>query len=122
MDKAIDGGLANYRLDWDQRTCVTVVMASGGYPGEFQKGMEIEGLSNARSVRDVMIFHAGTKLGKRASDTKNLFVTNGGRVLNVTALGNDIKGAIENCYNAVMKIKFGRMHYRKDIGHKAFKI
>jgi phosphoribosylamine---glycine ligase len=121
MEKAADGGLANYRLDWDPKPCVTVVLASGGYPGSYAKGMEIEGLRDARSMRDVIIFHAGTKIGKRASDSKDLYITSGGRVLDVTALGHDIRQAIDNCCNAVKKIRFGRMHYRKDIGHKAVK-
>lgn len=122
MEKAIDGQLQNYRLDWDHRPCVTVVMTSGGYPGDYQKGVEIEGIQDAKSMRDVIIFHAGTKLGRRASDTKNLYITSGGRVLNVTALGHDIRQAIANCYEAVKRIRFFRMHYRKDIGNKAVKV
>jgi phosphoribosylamine--glycine ligase len=122
MEKAVTGELEHYRLDWDPRPCVTIVMASGGYPGEFQKGMEIEGLRDVKNMRDVMVFHAGTKLGSRASDTRGLYITNGGRVLNVTALGSDIKGAIDNCYAAVKKISFGKMHYRKDIGYRAMKV
>ena len=68
-----------------------------------------------------MVFHDGTKAGRREKDGNSTFITSGGRVLNVTALGNDTKDAINNCYNAVGKIRFDRMHYRRDIGLKAVK-
>jgi phosphoribosylamine--glycine ligase len=66
-----------------------------------------------------VVFHAGTRLGRRATDGKSLYITNGGRVLNVTALGGDMEKAISNCYDAAKKIHFDRMHYRKDIGYRA---
>ena len=119
MERVIDGKLEGYGLEWDERACVSVVMASGGYPGEYEKGMEITGLDEANGLNDVVVFHAGTKLGTRSTDEGKLFLTNGGRVLNVTALGNDIKDAIGNCYNAVGNIHFDGMHYRKDIGSRA---
>ena len=121
MERAIDGKLENYKLEWDPRPCVSVVMASGGYPGEFPKGMEIIGIAGAEQLSGVAIFHAGTKSGRRASDGPGTYITNGGRVLNVTALGTDMKNAIDNCYNAVKLIRFDRMHYRKDIGQRALK-
>jgi phosphoribosylamine--glycine ligase len=96
-------------------------VASGGYPGNYEKGLEIKGVDIARGLKDVVIFHAGTRPGKRATDGDNTFLTNGGRVLNVTALGSDIKDAINNCYNALSKIRFDRMHYRRDIGFRAVK-
>jgi phosphoribosylamine--glycine ligase len=73
-------------------------------------------------MKDAIIFHAGTKLGQRSLDGKNLFITNGGRVLNVTALGDDMRKAIDNCYAAAKKIQFEKMHYRQDIGHRAVKL
>lgn len=121
MEKAIDGRLEGYNLEWDPRPCVSVVMASGGYPGDYAKGIEIDGIDYAKALKDVVIFHAGTKSGRRATDGGSKFITNGGRVLNVTALGSDIKEAINNCYNAVGKIRFDRMHYRRDIGFRAIK-
>lgn len=121
MMNAIEGKLENYKMSWDSRSCVSVVMASGGYPGDYEKGIEIKGIDSAGMLKDVVVFHAGTKPGMRATDGKNTFITNGGRVLNVTALGLDIKDAINNCYNAVEKIHFDRMHYRRDIGHRAVK-
>ena len=119
--KAIDGKLENYSLFWDPRPCVSVVAASGGYPGNYEKDLEIKGVGFAGRLKDVIVFHAGTKSGKRSTDGNNTFLTNGGRVLNVTALGSDIKGAINNCYDALSKIRFDRMHYRRDIGLRAVK-
>ena len=100
-------------LEWDERACVCVVCASGGYPGEYEKGKEISGLDEARDLQDVVVFHAGTK------NQDNKILTNGGRVLGVTGVGNTIKEAITRTYKAVDKIHFDGMHYRKDIGLKA---
>jgi phosphoribosylamine--glycine ligase len=119
MERAIDGRLGGYALEWDPRPCVSVVAASGGYPGAYANGMEITGLDEASALADVVIFHAGTKMGRRASDGDNLFITNGGRVLNVTALGSDFNAAIEACYKAVRMIHFDKMHYRTDIAWRA---
>lgn len=119
MKRSADGDLAGTLLTWDKRPCVSVVIASGGYPGDYEKGVEIEGLAKAAALTDVIIFHAGTKVGRRATDSKKLFLTNGGRVLNVTALGATIEEAIATCYRAVGMIHFERMHYRRDIGHRA---
>lgn len=121
MEKAASGGLKNYILEWDKRPCVSVVMSSGGYPGDYEKGMEIKGLDEVKRLKDVVVFHAGTKLGRRSTDGEKLFITNGGRVLNVTALGQTYKNAIDNCYDAVRMITFDRMHYRTDIARRALK-
>ncbi|MFC1657911.1 phosphoribosylamine--glycine ligase [Candidatus Omnitrophota bacterium] len=104
-------------LDWDKRSCICVVCASGGYPGAYEKGKEISGLDEAGRMADIVVFHAGTK-----SDTangKSYIATNGGRVLGVTGLGNSIKEAISLTYKAVEKIRFAGMHYRRDIGYRA---
>jgi len=100
-------------LNWDNRSCVCVVCASGGYPGDYEKGKEISGLDEVAKIKDVVVFHAGTK----KQDHK--IFTNGGRVLGVTGLGNSIKEAIDRTYQAVEKINFAGMHYRRDIGCKA---
>ncbi len=100
-------------LDWDNRACVCVVCAAGGYPGDYAKDKEISGLDTAGAMQDVVVFHAGTKL----ENTK--IVTSGGRVLGVTGRGNTIKEAINTTYQAVDKINFEGMHYRKDIGKRA---
>jgi phosphoribosylamine--glycine ligase len=121
IERAIDGGLSGYAMQWDPRACVSVVAASGGYPGNYEKGMEIKGLDTVKTLKDVVVFHAGTKAGRRLSDSASTFITDGGRVLNVTALGSGLKEAVSNCYNAVGKIGFDRMHYRRDIGLKGIK-
>jgi len=109
-----EGKLSKFKnLEWDPRACVCVVCASGGYPGDYQKGKEITGLDEAAKIKDVVVFHAGTK--KQGEK----IVTSGGRVLGVTGLGDSIKGAIDNTYRAVEKINFGGLHYRRDIGRKA---
>ena len=119
MMRAVDGKLEDHTMEWDPRPCVCVVVASGGYPGIYAHGLEIKGLDEAKKISDVIVFHAGTKRGRRGSNGQNLFITNGGRVLNVTALGNDMAGAIDTCYEAVRKISFDKMYYRIDIAFKA---
>jgi len=104
-------------LSWDNRACVCVVCASGGYPGEYEKGKEIFGLAEAAKMKDIVVFHAGTKELRNSKQPK--IVTNGGRVLGVTGLGVTIKEAINKTYQAVEKISFEGMHYRRDIGKKA---
>ncbi|MEI6632052.1 MAG: phosphoribosylamine--glycine ligase [bacterium] len=100
-------------LSWDSRACVCVVMSSGGYPGDYQKGKEIFGLEEASKMKDVAVFHAAT------TESKGKYLTNGGRVLGVTGLGNTIYDAINRSYLAVEKISFEGAHYRRDIGKKA---
>lgn len=104
---------------WDSRACVSVVCASGGYPGDHQKDKPIFGLEEAKKMKDIIVFHAGTKRLPQSSQSASSFVTSGGRVLGVTGLGNTIKEAIEKTYKAVGKIRFEGMHYRRDIGNKA---
>ena len=109
-------------LDWDNRACICVVCASGGYPGDYEKGKEIFGLDEVAKMEGIMVFHAGTKKAtKPPSRQAASVVTNGGRVLGVTGLGNTIKEAINKTYQAVGKIHFEGMHYRRDIGFKAIK-
>ncbi len=100
-------------LQWDPRPAVCVVMASGGYPGNYAKGKLIRGLSEVESMPDVKVFHAGTKL------EDDLAHTDGGRVLAITALGDTLKDAKRNAYNAVERISFQGAYYRKDIADKA---
>lgn len=114
FEAAIDQKLNEVALEWDDDAAVCVVLASGGYPGTPEKGKVISGLESDFSDQ-VMVFHAGTA----AQD--DAIITNGGRVLNVTALGKDIPTAIAACYDAVSHISFENMQYRKDIGAKAVK-
>jgi phosphoribosylamine---glycine ligase len=108
-----EGKLENQTIEWDDRTAICVVMASGGYPGSYEKGKEISGLDDARRLKDVMVFHAGTAM----SDGK--VVTNGGRVLGVTALGKNVSEAQAKAYEACALIHWEGVQYRKDIGDKA---
>ena len=108
-------------LEWDRRACVCVVLAAKGYPGNYEKGKEISGLDEAGEMKDVVIFHAGTCERANARTCERTIVTNGGRVLGVTGLGPTIKEAINKTYQAVEKIKFEGMHYRRDIGARAIR-
>lgn len=110
-----DGTLDRITLEWDRRPAVCVVMASGGYPGDYEKGKKIVGLEEAQQLEDVIVFHAGTK------EIDGDIVTNGGRVLGVTALGQTIRDAKERAYRAVDKIKFDGAYCRRDIADKAIK-
>jgi phosphoribosylamine--glycine ligase len=115
LEASIDGKLSSVKVEWDPRPAVCVVMASGGYPGNYEKGKEISGLEEAAKVPGAFVFHAGTafKEGKVA--------TAGGRVLGVTALGEGIREAIQKAYEAVGKISWEGAYYRKDIGGKALR-
>lgn len=108
-----DGKLDQVELSWDKRPAVCVVMASGGYPGKYEKGKVISGLDEAGKLKDVKVFHAGT--AKRGND----IVTNGGRVLGVTALGDTIAQAKTRAYEAAAMISFEGAYYRRDIADKA---
>jgi len=112
---AMEGNLAEKTIEVDPRAAVCVVMASEGYPGKYEKGKLIKGLSEVPEREDVKIFHAGTARRGRG------YVTAGGRVLGVTALGEDIPEAIEKAYSTVKKISWGGVYYRMDIGAKALK-
>lgn len=116
----INGTLADLDIKWSKQSAVTVVMASPGYPGDYPKGAVISGLDvsvadSPQEDKQEMVFHAGTK------QEAGHFVTNGGRVLAVTALGNSLQLAKEKAYQAVANISFTGAHYRRDIADKAFK-
>ena len=113
MEAVIKGRLDKCRLEIDDRASICVVMASGGYPGSYKKGMPIAGLKQVGRMKDVVVFHAGT-----AAKDKTV-VANGGRVLGVTALGDSVTNAISKAYRAVSKISWDNVYYRKDIGQKA---
>ena len=113
--KTVEENLGKIELAWDERFCVCVVLASRGYPGSYEKGKVIEGLEKLSDLKDVFVFHAGTKrVGEK-------FLTAGGRVLNVVGLGTSLREAQEITYKALENIKFEGRHYRRDIGNKAFK-
>ena len=109
LDACAGGRLKEARIDWDPRPAVCVVMASAGYPGEYAKGKVITGLNEAARLDDVIVYHAGS--ASLADQT----VTNGGRVLGVTALGDDIAAARTRAYQAVERIRFEGAYFRRDI-------
>lgn len=108
-----EGRLKEISLQWSEEKCICVVMASSGYPGKYETGKEIKGLEEAEKIDKVVVFHAGTK------KDDGRIVTAGGRVLGVTALGEDFKSARERVYTAISKISFQGAFYRRDIGKKA---
>src|SRR6056297_535776 len=114
IEAAIDGRLGEIAdLQWDPRPSICVVMASEGYPGSYEKGREISGLDAANAIEDVKVFHAGTRLDD------NRVLTDGGRVLGVTAMGETISNAKLQAYRAVKEIRWPGAWCRKDISDKA---
>ena len=115
IDAAVQGQLDQKEVKWDSSASVCVVMTSRGYPGHYQKGYEIIGIEDAENVPGTVVFHSGTALrGGR-------YMTDGGRVLSVTSLGNGYREALDRAYDAVGKISWDGVHYRKDIGWRALK-
>jgi phosphoribosylamine--glycine ligase len=113
LEATIDGKIEQCAIEWDTRAAVTIVLASGGYPGKYETGKSISGLDEAARLEEVQIFHAGTK--RDGSDVK----TAGGRVLAVTALGSTLDTARARAYEAVLHIHFKDCHYRRDIALNA---
>ncbi len=113
----IDENLSDIDIEWDDGACACVIMASGGYPGKYEKGIPIEGLDRDGQVNGATVYHAGTKCSEFAGGG---FLTNGGRVLGVTAKGATLDEALDKAYAAVDKIKFKGVHFRTDIG-RAYK-
>ena len=113
LEATIDGEVERCTIEWDPRAAVTVVLASGGYPGKYESGKSISGLEEAAKIEGVQLFHAGTK--RDGDEVK----TAGGRVLAVTALGSTIERARSRAYEAVSRIRFEHCHYRRDIALNA---
>jgi phosphoribosylamine--glycine ligase len=113
IERSITGALSGAELSWDTRYAVCVVMASGGYPGSYEKGHIISGLDVVDHMEDVHIFHAGT------ASKDGQILTAGGRVLGVTGLGGGIREAMETTYRAVSLVRWEGVHWRTDIGKKA---
>jgi len=114
MKEIADGKLKTTKLEWDARACLTIVMASRGYPGSYEKGFEMKGLDQV-CREDVFVFHAGTKKSESGQ-----IVTNGGRVLAVSSLAETLKEAHDLAYECISKIEFTGGFYRKDIGKRVF--
>jgi len=115
LDAVVDGTLDQVRLEIDPRPTVCVVMASEGYPGPYTTEKPITGLMTASKIKDVVVFHAGTKIKNRRT------VTAGGRVLGVTAIGSTLREALDRAYKAVDVIRWDGRYFRRDIGHRALR-
>lgn len=113
FEAVYDGRLADIPIKWKDESCACVIMASGGYPKSYPKGLEMSGLDDKGQTPGVFVYHAGTKY----ADGK--FYTNGGRVIGVTATGETLQAALDKSYAAVKKIDFENAHYRTDIGKRA---
>lgn len=113
MQSIASGELEVKDINWKNNPSVCIIMASKGYPGEYKKGIKIEGLNELDSINDIVVFHSAT------ANKDNMVVTNGGRVLGLTSLGNNISDAIGKAYDAVKIIDNDTLHYRTDIGKKA---
>ena len=114
LEKTVDGKLDEAKLEWSKEAAISVVIASGGYPGDYEKGKEITGLDRAAQTGAV-VFHCGT------AEKGGKIVTNGGRVLGVSAVGRNILQAKSMAYFGVRQIEFDKMFYRKDISDKALR-
>jgi len=114
VEACLDGRLAGLDVRWRAGAAATVVAASEGYPGSYPKGREISGVAEADALPGVAVFHAGTQL----PDDGRL-LTDGGRVLAVTGLGDDLPSALSRAYDGIDRIHFPGIHYRRDIGAKA---
>lgn len=111
-EACIEGRLSALDIRWSDDSACCIVAASGGYPGSYQRGLEVRGIDKAQEKDNVVVFQAGTK-----KDNGNI-VTSGGRVLGVTAIGRNLKESLDKGYDALSQINFNGMHFRKDIGRK----
>ena len=116
FDACIDGKLNELEIKWKGKFACNIVLASAGYPGNYEKGKEIKGIGGTESDDDIVIFHAGTKM------EGDKLITNGGRVLGISAVGNTMREALQKAYKAIEKISFEGMQYRKDIGKKTLEL
>ena len=112
LEACVDGTLAELAIEWHSGFATCVVIASGGYPDEYKKGLPLRGIAEAERVPDVVVFHAGTKFDGE-------FKTSGGRVLGITAVGSTLRDALDRAYEAAKLIEFEGKQYRRDIGAKA---
>jgi len=115
LEASIDGRTSDGDFRWSPEASVCVVVASGGYPGTFEAGKKIMGMNDAAKVAGVTVFHAATAV------RDSTFYTSGGRVLGITARAPDLRTAVDRAYEAVSKVGFDGMHYRKDIAARALK-
>jgi phosphoribosylamine--glycine ligase len=117
MKEIADGELKTTGLQWDEKACVSIVLASGGYPGFYHKGYVIEGIDSVSYHENVFVFHSGT-----AKNENGKFVTAGGRVLAVSVLGENLRAAHDLAYREINHIVFQDKHFRRDIGRRALEV
>ena len=117
MLACMEGRLAEIEPEWSAMAAVTIVMAAPGYPREYPVGVDIYGVERAEAIK-CLVFHAGTKVSAGTKYNQNRLLTDGGRVLNVTALGNSVRAATLRAYDGVARIQFNEAFYRKDIGNR----
>lgn len=117
MAEIANGTLQTTELSWDEKACLCVVMSSGGYPGFYHKGFPIEGIESVASRPNVYVFHAGTE-----RNAQGKFITDGGRVLAVSVLGENLRAAHDLAYKEVGHIRFQDCHFRRDIGRRALEV
>lgn len=115
LEASVDGAIGSQKIEWHPGSAATVIIASGGYPDDYKKGLPITGIEEAEKVPGVVVFHAGTK------KENGKLVTSGGRVLSVSATGANLKEALDCAYQGCEKIQFEGKYYRRDIGAKALK-
>jgi phosphoribosylamine--glycine ligase len=115
VDACIDGTLENVEIKWSKKSACTIVLASGGYPLSYEKGKRISGIEEAEADPSVIVFHAGTQI-------ESELLTSGGRVLGVSAVGDTLEQALISAYQAISKIHFDGMYYRRDIGKRALEL
>ncbi|MBI3232175.1 MAG: hypothetical protein HYZ51_03805 [Candidatus Doudnabacteria bacterium] len=113
LEASVSEKLDKINIEWENKFACCIVLASGGYPGKYEKGKEITGVDEANKLDDIIVFHAGTTI------RNGQLVTNGGRVLGVTATGDTLKSALNKAYSAIKLIHFDGMQYRTDIGQKS---
>lgn len=113
IDACVDKKLSEIDIKWKNKACCNIVLASGGYPNVYEKGKPITGIEEAELSKDIIVFHAGTTM------KDGVLVTNGGRVIGVSAMADTLEDALKLAYDAIPKISFEGMQYRKDIGKKA---
>jgi phosphoribosylamine--glycine ligase len=126
LEACVDGKIADIKIKWSKKYACCIVLASGGYPGKYEKGKTITGITEAETLNDIVVFHAGTATSPglrppsphKGRDGERL-VTNGGRVLGVTAIADDLQTALNKAYVAVKLIYFDGMRYRTDIGRQS---
>ena len=116
VEACIDKKLGRLKMAWEGGAACAIILASGGYPGAYEKGREITGIAEAEKVPGTVVFHCGSDLRRNPDTGRDKLVTNGGRVLAVTARGETLEQALDTAYQAVSKIHFDGMQYRKDIG------